>query len=108
MAKVKPFRDAYRKAFPSCQYCSSVPATEIHEITSGPAREAALEKRESWLHLCRDCHDYLQGRPVAAQCAVKLLQDPRYFDLAIINELRGRSDRAIELSDVAEFLTIKE
>lgn len=106
MKDVNPPRAAYRKEFPQCQYCELNTATDLHEITPGPAREAALSKRATWLHLCRECHSELQGRPVELGCAVKLLEDPEHFDLSIVNEVRGRSSKAITLADVRRYLKL--
>lgn len=81
-----PARREYRKVFRLCQCCC---------------------KR---LALCRDCRDDLGDYskwPIRRQLALKPVSDPGRFNLEVINEIRGRDEDAITLSDVAAYLELK-
>lgn len=83
--KRKPQRDTpmlaeYRRLFPQCQYCGWRKATDIHELFSAGRRRVARAHRSCVLHLCRVCHEALQGARAALQCAVKREADPLGYD----------------------------
>jgi hypothetical protein len=102
-----PEREEYRNQL--CQLCGLTQATAVHEICSGPARKGALKHRETWLALCSTCHHRMHDYsdfPIERQCALKLLADPEWFDLAMICFLRGRAETAIVLADVAPWLCL--
>lgn len=103
---VKP-RKQYLMDARMCQCCMRAPAVEVHEITRGAARQAALVERCSWLALCRGCHELMGDYsvwPVERQCALKMLVDPKHFDLLKICELRGRAPTAITMEDIKPYL----
>lgn len=78
------------------------PATDCHEIAAGSSREKALRNRFAWLALCRECHDRIQGGSIAAQMAMKVLQDKKHFDRVGLNVLMGKAADAVSESDVIE------
>lgn len=90
--------------------CNRRLATDLHEIARGIHREEATKHPEAWLLLCLWCHeemgDYSRW-PLARQLALKLVADPTRFDLAKINEIRGRAEGAIDLADVGKYLELK-
>lgn len=107
--KAKGGRDAFREQFHVCQCCCRATGTDIHEIARGAARSAAIHRRESWLLVCRQCHDDLDDAsqwPVERQLAAKLLADPDYFDPPVVNRLRGRAEDAITLADIVPHLEL--
>ena len=82
----------------------------MHEIARGSHREAAFVDPATWLVLCRNCHEKLGDYrlwPIARQLALKLVADPQRFDLAKINSIRGRSEGAIDMADIASYLEVK-
>jgi hypothetical protein len=100
-------REGYRDQ--QCQLCSLIWATEVHEICSGPARQKALNHRETWLALCRGCHQRMHTPSdfsIERQLALKLLVDPEYFNLELVCQLRGRAPTAITLADVSPYLSL--
>jgi hypothetical protein len=93
-----------------CAKCSRQAPLDCHEIARGAAREAALSRREAWLALCRNCHDSMDDYsvwPVERQLALKLLSDPAWFNIQVVNELRGRAPDAITLAEVADYLGLR-
>lgn len=56
------------------------------------------------MHLANDCHREIQYWPVPKQCALKLIVDPHYMNLATISRLRGRAENAITLLDLVPYL----
>ena len=93
----KDARLNYKLDADRCQVCSTCMATDVHEIASGAARQAAVSERCAWLAVCRVCHHNLHDYtawPLEKTLALKLLKDPNWFDLAKINELRGRAPTA--------------
>ena len=105
-ARLRYKLDADRCQVPNCQYA----ATDTHEICRGVHRAKAVLERCTWLALCRGHHsdmgDY-ELWPLERQLALKALVDPAWFDLAKINELRGRAPGAIELADVIKHLRMR-
>lgn len=74
-----------------CGVTSSAAPLSVHEICNGPNRMRAFVRRESWLATCWDCNSNILTDklvwPIARQCAIKLLVDPEYFSLDVINEI---------------------
>lgn len=103
MNEVGPERRAYLAEHPNCACCGQ-PASCVHEIASGPARDAALGERCAWLATCWDCNAYaLPDKvkwPIERQLCVKAASDPEYYDRRRVNVLRGRSPEAISEVDV--------
>jgi hypothetical protein len=89
-----------------CMICGSCTGGgDVHEIARGPSRKEAYHNRAAWLLLCRQCHDEVGNYmlwPIARQLAVKLVADPDYFDLEVVNRLRGRDKDAITMQEVKE------
>ncbi len=56
-----PYRAAYVREAGLCERCQSREATDCHEIPAGSSRHRAIKKPNTWLALCRDCHDLVQG-----------------------------------------------
>lgn len=105
-----PERANYVKAHWLCQCCCKRPSVECHELVRGANREKALKERATWLAVCRTCHEDVLSdaskAPLAKQMAWKLVADPAWFSLEVVNQLRGRAPDAISLSDVARFLSV--
>lgn len=103
-------RREYREMFVMCQICCRRKATETHEIARGAHRSEGIRARCAWLCVCRRCHDDEVGDysrwPVTRQLAAKLVRDTEFFDLDIINKIRGRDADAITLADVAKWLEV--
>lgn len=101
-------RDAWRQANPYCQAprCKSV-ATDPHEITRGTDRGVSLDHPALLLHLCRRCHERIQGMTLAQQLAIKRATNDGTFCLEIVRLVKrgphGRvSARVIEEAEVEE------
>jgi hypothetical protein len=86
-----------------CALCGGI-ATDCHEIAAGASRRAAFTEHAAWLRVCRECHDTVQGASIPWQLALKLLNDPEYFDLRRFCEVWGRADTAIEAGTVLHHL----
>lgn len=97
--EVNPLRDEYRSMFPQCQWCQAM-ATDLHEISRGPARGSSLAIRAALLHLCRECHKCMDWLPVVAQLAIKRLADPQGYDRRRVNVLRGRAENSVTEQEV--------
>lgn len=103
-------RSAFKSWAHKCMLCRVREVVDVHEICNGPARQKALGMRETWLAVCRCCHEDLDDKrlwPVTRQLAVKLLRDPDWFDPQVVNELRGRDPEAITIIDIAPHLELK-
>lgn len=103
--KRKPQRDTpmlaeYRRLFPQCQYCGWRKARDIHEILAGGLRRVARLHRSCVLHLCRLCHEALQGSPRVRQLAVKFEADALGFDLLEVNRLSGRAATDVTMAEI--------
>jgi len=106
---VEPRRNEFRQSHLHCQRCYVLFASELHEMTRGPAREAALGEWAALLHLCHGCHVIVQDWEIAKQLALKLVSDSKNFSLTTINKLRGRKpSSAIILADVVQHLEVIE
>lgn len=98
--QVSEAREAYRMDFPECALCGQ-PATDVHEISRGPAREESLKHPETWIHVCRACHsEKFATMPIERQLALKCIQSPEYFDRRLVNVIRGRDADAVTESEV--------
>lgn len=109
--KAKPIRESYKAEWVMCQVCCQRVAVDLHEIARGIHRAAAISEPCTFLCLCRGCHDKLGDMrewPICRQLAAKLLADPAKFDLARFNEIRGRAEGAITMSDVVMYLQLKD
>ena len=103
-------RSTFREWSQQCMVCTFRECTEVHEICNGPDRQVALGRRETWLALCRRCHDEIGDKslwPVERQLAVKLLHDPEWFDPEAVNIIRGRDPDAITIVEISPFLKLK-
>lgn len=80
-----PLRRGLAELTGRCEACGKLTELDCHEIPAGAHRHRAIRLFRTWLFLCRPCHDYWQGRPIAEQ-----------FELAVeamrnqINEAVGR------------------
>ena len=65
---------ATRKIWPGtlCECCLVEDATDCHEITAGAHRHRAVYEHLAQMHVCRECHIEIQGKPYAEQVAAKL------------------------------------
>lgn len=70
-AATQPHRDAYVTAAGNCERCQCRPATDCHEIPAGSSRHRALWLPNTWLALCRTCHDRVQGSDFLEQFNLK-------------------------------------
>jgi hypothetical protein len=78
------------------------PGEVLHEIARGAARGKALDQPAALLHLCNYHHTLVHNRPsVSRDLAVKQGANDGTYDLAKVNELRGR---VIEQSEVDRWL----
>ena len=109
--KIAPLRNAYKAEFELCMLCNKKLSTDVHEIARGTYRAQAKLKPSCWLTLCRGCHSAMDDYstwPITRQLALKLIVDPGRFDLAEVNEVRGRAIDAISLAEVVQHLDLKE
>lgn len=66
-------RQRYREIKP-CAVCGEE-TEDVHEIARGPSRDQAFVDPDTWLSLCRCCHDKLgdfSEWPIARQIALKI------------------------------------
>lgn len=69
-----PLRRAYVEGanlVSGCQACCGRVATDCHEIPAGAHRQRAVRLPNTWLALCRECHEWLQGIGAEEQAAIK-------------------------------------
>lgn len=104
MRKVSPERNHFLAEHPNCAVCSVGLSVDVHEIARGSHREEALEKRETWLAVCRDCHSTkLESMPIPEQLALKAMQDSEVYDddgREKVTKIRGRAPGAVTESEV--------
>ena len=104
---VKKARVAFLAEFPRCMMCQTKQSTDVHEIARGASRSRAVLLRETWLALCRECHeeagDYHKW-PIVRQLALKLLRDPKFYDRVLVNRIRGRAEDAITGEEVRQYI----
>jgi hypothetical protein len=101
-------RDFWAVEFPHCWFCGDK-SDAVHEVTRGSGiRNLAFSRRETWCSTCWrcNCHELTNYAewPIARQLAWKLVHDPKHFNLAVINEIRGRAQTDIQLAEVAKWL----
>lgn len=106
-------RNDFRMEFYSCFICGNrwekkpIRILDVHEIARGAFRSKAIMLRECWLLLCRECHDAVDDYsewPIAKQLAVKYIRDREYYDRALVNRIRGRTDDAITETEVHRYV----
>jgi hypothetical protein len=107
--EVAPMRDGYLESHPNCAVYRELPSVEIHEITNGANRQAALDVPAALLAVSRRGHDRIQSEPKELQLAVKLCATPDEFDLDAVNRLvapRGAENvpERFTLASVAQWL----
>lgn len=103
--KTSPEREKYRRKFKQCQNCGE-PRKHIHELVTRGQSSKAVEYRCCFLALCEDCHNEIHRTsewPIERQLALKQRVDPEGYDLAKVNELRGRGPNAITQEEVDEW-----
>jgi len=78
----------------------------LHHMVRGSSRQLALKHRECWMRLCSRHHEELhrENWPLALQLAVKVLNDPAYYDRRLVLELRGEAESFVTPRDVASEL----
>ena len=62
--EMKPYRTWLKTSARCCMKCRKPAASaelDVHEIPAGAHRDRALQNPWTWLVLCRDCHNVLQG-----------------------------------------------
>lgn len=81
----------------NCDGCYGV---AVHEMCRGKNRMRAFGVRAAWLPACGPCNtgdlDDATAWPLAKQLALKLLIDPRYFDLTAIRQILAVDGTPIE------------
>lgn len=98
-------RKAFRAEFPKCMICQRKRSEDVHEIARGASRAKAESVRQTWLAVCRACHEELDDYsvwPISRQLAVKRRCDPEWYDREMVNLLRNRSPEAISEREVDE------
>lgn len=109
MSKVRNPRAEFLKRFTHCPICGQPRTMHVHEIASGPAREAALSEPCAQLPACDYCNSHLLTDhriwPIAKQLAIKAVIDPENYDRKRVNELRGRAEDAISEVEVIQAAT---
>lgn len=83
-----------------CAVCGGRP-TDCHEILAGSNRHKSYHERACWLRVCREpCHRIVQGAGIDWQLALKLLNDPKGFNLVKFHEAWDRPPTAMTAEDV--------
>jgi hypothetical protein len=104
-AALAPIRKAYLIEFPQCMVCGS-PSQCVHEIASGGARAKSKGVVATWLATCSDCNcEKMTDKakfPVKRQLAIKMVMDPKNFDLDKFNICYALG--SVHLDDVTTFL----
>ena len=89
-----------------CAVCGGRPS-DCHEILAGSNRHKSFKERCCWLRVCREpCHSNVQGAFIPWQLALKLLNDPKGFDLEKFCETWGRPPSAVTAEDVLAALRL--
>lgn len=101
-------RTIFLSEFQQCWFCGNT-STEVHEIANGNGiRNLAFAHRAAWAASCNRCnfHELTDKTkwPIERQLAVKLINDPAFFDLPAICEMRGRAATAIVIVDIVPYL----
>jgi hypothetical protein len=55
----------------TCQCCQLANPTDCHEIAAGSSRHRSVYLPNTWLALCRECHELVQGMNLNEQVALK-------------------------------------
>jgi hypothetical protein len=106
MQTLSPERLSLKEQVGECMLCCRRLEPEhldVHEIASGPAREACLEQPSLQLVLCRGCHERVQSWPAAKQIA----QRHRWMivrECKLYCELKGRAPTAVIANDVEIYM----
>ena len=79
---------------------------DCHEMVRKSAAPTSWGKTCNYLLLCRACHESIHrhNTHLARQLAIKLMEDPRYFNLQQINKISGQ--RAIQLPEVIRYVRL--
>lgn len=100
----KPRRD-FIDEMGACAVCRCL-ATCVDEILRGKNRMRAFQERACWLAACSSCNTGPLADPgewpVEKKLALKILRDPWWFDLGVINDIYGSERYAAE--DVLRFV----
>lgn len=64
-------RDVYLEQNPLCMYCGFMASAEVHHICRGKDRRRSLLNPETWLGLCRSCHDFVEKFSWEIQVCIK-------------------------------------
>jgi hypothetical protein len=100
-----PKRKLYLEDNRRCMVCANY-STEVHEIFSGPLRMKAFVEIAAWLAVCTYCNQNpLTDRveyPIERQLAIKLLNDPKNFDLTACRRII--TPRQIDLESIINWL----
>jgi hypothetical protein len=100
-----PIRRAYLEEHPECMVCGKVSQC-VHEISSGGGRFQGKKEPATWLATCSDCNCEKmtdKGKyPVKRQLAIKMVMDPKNFDLDKFNICYALG--SVHLDDVTTFL----
>jgi hypothetical protein len=95
-------REKYRKQHPFCQLCDE-DREEVHEIVTRGQNKDSIKHRCCFLALCSRCHRRCHDPndfPMDRQLCLKQQVDPEGYDLAKVNELRGRGPNATTQAEV--------
>jgi len=60
-AETSPIRRALVEFVGVCEVCERNAASDVHEVTAGRYRAKAVKEWRTWIVLCRECHDAIQG-----------------------------------------------
>ncbi len=96
-------KQRFRDEFGGCMNCgSTVGRLDVHELLRGQWRGKSKLRRECWLLLCEVCHPTIQDQPLAVQLLLKLENDPLWFDLDVVREIRdtGRKPVVVTMADI--------
>ena len=110
IAETTPLRRAFREEIGRCMLCQ-MPSLyegfglEVHEMLGGTGnRPKAVYLRELWLLLCGICHKEVQGWKLAKQLALKLREDPWWFDLDAVRKVYGGGE-LVNMEDIRRHRT---
>jgi hypothetical protein len=104
-AALAPVRRAFVEENPICMVCGGASQC-VHEISSGGGRFLGKKEPATWLSTCSHCNCEKmtdKGKyPVKRQLAIKMVMDPKNFDLEKFNRCYALG--SVHLDDVAQFL----
>ena len=111
--EAKPVREALRAEVSRCEICGKTGGRrDVHEISRGAHRQAALDKRFALLLVCRSCHNDLgsaESWPESRQLAILATRREIDFDLPAYLELtRPGAPRRIEMADIMKWIPHQE